>query len=100
MKNGLKIKWTEEASLNLENIISYLETNWTSGELTRFFQKLEKQLILLSNFPDAYPISRKKNKIHRCVLTKNHTIYYKVLEDSIVLLSLFDSRQNPLKLKL
>ena len=43
MKSGLKIRWTEEATKNLENIIIYLETNWTPKELKKFFQKLEKQ---------------------------------------------------------
>ena len=55
MKSGLKIRWTEEATNNLENIIAYLEANRTSKEITKFFQKLEKQLILLSLFPEAYP---------------------------------------------
>ena len=44
MKNGLKIRWTEEATKNLESIIIYLESNWTDKELKRFFQKLEKQM--------------------------------------------------------
>jgi plasmid stabilization system protein ParE len=64
MKNGLKIRWTEEATKNLESIIIYLESNWTPKELKRFFQKLEKQLLLLSNFPEAYPLSRYKKGIH------------------------------------
>jgi addiction module RelE/StbE family toxin len=100
MKNGLKIRWTEEATKNLENIIVYLETNWTTKELKKFFQKLEKQLLLLSIFPEAYPLSQKKKSIHQCVLTKNLTIYYTVKDDSLVLLSLFDTRQDPAKLKI
>ena len=100
MKNGLKIRWTEEATKNLESIINYLETNWTSKELKKFFQKLEKQLFLLSLFPEAYPLSSRKKKIHRCVLTKNLTIYYTVDADSLVLLSIFDTRQHPSKVKI
>ena len=100
MKSGLKIRWTEEASKNLESIIVYLEANWTSKELRNFFQKLEKQLLLLSKFPEAYPLSLKKKKIHRCVVTKNQTLYYTVGEEMIVLLSIFDTRQNPSKVKI
>jgi len=100
MKSGLKIRWTEEAKKNLKSIIIYLETNWTSKELKKFFEKLEKQLLLLSIFPEAYPFSLKKKKIHRCVLTKNLTIYYSVEEEFLVLLSIFDSRQHPSKVKL
>jgi len=69
MKSGLKIRWTEEATRNLESVITYLETNWTEKELKKFFQKLEKQLLILSIFPEAYPLSLKKKKVHRCVLS-------------------------------
>jgi len=100
MKSILKIRWTEEATNNLENIISYLETNWTEKELKSFFTKLEKQLELLSIFPQAYPISIKRKKIHRCVFTKNLTIYYTIDNGFIVLLSIFDTRQHPNKLKI
>jgi plasmid stabilization system protein ParE len=100
MKSGLKIRWTEEATKNLESIINYLESNWTSKELTKFFQKLEKQLLLLSLFPEAYPFSIRRRKIHRCVLSKNLTIYYTVEDEYLVLLSIFDTRQHPSKMKI
>jgi plasmid stabilization system protein ParE len=99
MKSGLKIRWTEEATKNLESIIIYLESNWTSKELTKFFQKLEKQLLILSLFPEAYPFSIRRREIHRCVFSKNLTIYYTVEDDYLVLLSLFDTRQDPSKMK-
>jgi len=100
MKSGLKIRWTAEATKNLESIITYLETNWTQKELIRFFNKLEKQLFLLSLFPDAYPFSMKKRKIHRCVFSKTLTIFYTTENEHLVLLSLFDTRQDPSKTKI
>jgi plasmid stabilization system protein ParE len=100
MKSGLKIRWTEEATNNLESIIIYLESNWTSKELTKFFHKLEKQLLLLSLFPEAYPFSIRRRTIHRCVLSKNLTIYYTVENECLVLLSIFDTRQHPSKMKI
>jgi len=99
MKSGLKIRWTEEATRNLESIVTYLETNWTEKELKKFFQKLEKQLLILSFFPEAYPISVKKKKVHRCVLAKNHTIYYTIENEYLVLLSIFDTEQSAPKVK-
>jgi plasmid stabilization system protein ParE len=44
MKNILRIRWTEEATKDLENIILYLEANWTEKELKTFFTKLENNL--------------------------------------------------------
>jgi plasmid stabilization system protein ParE len=100
MKNGLKIRWTDEAINNLESIIVYLESNWTSKELTKFFVKLEKQIQLLSFYPEAYPPSPKCNNVHRCVFSKHLTIYYTVENDHLILLSIFDTRQDPSKLKI
>ena len=100
MKSGLKIRWTEEAANNPDNIISYLEAGWTDKELKKFFLKFEKQLLLISIFPESYPISSEKKTIHRCVMTKNLSIYYTVKDEYLVLLSIFDTRQNPLKLKI
>ena len=50
MKNILRIRWTEEASNNLENIVNYLESNWSEKKLKSFFLKLGKQLELISIF--------------------------------------------------
>ncbi len=98
MKSGLKIKWSLEAVQNLDNIIAYLEENWSHKEISRFITKFEKQLSIISTFPLAYPLSKKKN-IHRCVMTKQITIYYAIEDDTIFLLSIFDTRQDPKKLK-
>ncbi|MBM3405006.1 MAG: type II toxin-antitoxin system RelE/ParE family toxin [Bacteroidetes bacterium] len=100
MKSGLKIRWTDEAAKNLEGIVSHLESNVTLKERRKFFVKFEKQLYLLSVFPEAYPTSEKKEHVHRCVFSKDLTIYYSVTEDHLTLLSLFDTRQDPEKLRI
>lgn len=97
MRDSLKIRWTEEAARNLENIIQYLEDNWSEKEIKQLFAKLEKQLELLSLFPHAYLVSSKRKKIRRCVFTKNLTIYYTIKNEFLILLTLFDSRQHPKK---
>lgn len=99
MKNILRIRWSEEASNNLENIVKYFESNWSEKELKSFFLKLEKQLELISIFPQAYPLSAFTNKIHRCVFMENLSIYYIIDNESIILLSIFDTRQDPKKLR-
>lgn len=100
MKSGLKIKWSLEAVQNLDSIIAYLEENWTHKEISKFITKFEKQLSIISTFPFAYPISKKKKNVHRCVMSKNITVYYTIREETVFLLSIFDSRQDPKKLKI
>ena len=100
MKNGLRIDWSEEAVVNLESIISYLETHWTNRELKNFAKSLDEQLKIISFHPKAFPSSNKRKNVHRCVMSKLTSIYYTIDSDRIILLSLFDNRMNPDKLKI
>ena len=100
MKSTYKIIWTDEAFRNLENIITYLEKFWTEKEIRKFARLLDKQLILIKKNPALYPFSKKSDDIRKSVLTKQITLYYRIIEREIYLISLFDSRQNPDKLKI
>jgi plasmid stabilization system protein ParE len=93
MQNGLKIKWTEESVDNLNAIIGYLQRHWTNKELTDFFSKLEKQLVIISLFPEAFPLFEEM-QLRRCVLTKQTSINYIIEEQHVVILSLFDNRKE------
>jgi len=100
MKSTYKIIWSDEAYKNLQHIVDYLEKFWTSREIIKFARLLEKQLILIKRNPALYPYSNKSRNIHKCVLTKQTTIYYKIKDAEVHLVTLFDSRQSPDKLKL
>lgn len=99
MKNISKVIWSEEAVENLKKIIHYLEENWTEKEIKKFVQKLEKQILIITIQPDSFPKANNLD-VHRSVLTKQTTIYYNVHQESIRIVTIFDTRQNPKKLKL
>jgi len=100
MKSTYKIIWSDEAYINLQNIVSYLEKNWTVREIRKFARLLDKQLLLIKKNPSLFPISDKSRNIRKSVLTKQVSLYYKIKDTEIHLVTLFDSRQNPRKLKL
>jgi len=100
MKSTYKIIWTDEAYKNLQHIIDYLEKFWTSREIRKFARLLDKQLVLIKKNPALYPYSIKSKHIRKSVLTKQITLYYRVADTEIYLVTLFDSRQKPNKLKL
>jgi len=99
MRNISKIIWSEEAINNLRDIIDYLENNWTEREVKKFVYKLEKLIDTIKNQPFAFPASKKMG-IRRVVLTRQATIYYEIFNDTIKIVTIFDSRQNPEKLKI
>ncbi len=95
-----KIIWSDEAYKNLQNIVDYLGKFWTSREIRKFAKLLEKQLILIKRNPALYPYSNKSRSIRKSVLTRQITLYYKIMDTEIHLITLFDNRQSPDKLKL
>jgi plasmid stabilization system protein ParE len=99
MKNGYDILWTQEAVNNLKLILNYLTTNFSKREISNFTSKLENRLRLISLYPKLFRKSKKKN-IHISVLTKNIAVYYKVERKKIIILTLFDVRQNPNKINI
>jgi len=50
---------------------------------------------LLAENPGIYPFISKVKKAQKCVLTTQNTLYFKETEDSIKILVIFDTRQNP-----
>ncbi|TVP53286.1 MAG: type II toxin-antitoxin system RelE/ParE family toxin [Mongoliibacter sp.] len=74
MKNTYEIFWSERSKSDLENILNYLDNNWTEKETRSFIQKLDKRINLISLNPLLFPVSLKKSNVRRSVLTKHTTI--------------------------
>jgi plasmid stabilization system protein ParE len=100
MNSIYNVSWADEAIDNLNDVINYLEQNWSYKEKTDFFKKLEKRLGIIKQYPEIFPKSQKSNSVYRSVLTEQITIYYSVENKIIKILSLFDVRQDPSKLKI
>ena len=64
----------------------------------KFLQRFEQVCDLISFNPDIYPIIYKKEKIRKCILTKQNTIYFREHKKLIEVITIFDTRQNPNKL--
>lgn len=99
MKNIYKIIWSDEALNNLKSINNYLEKNWTEKELKQFVRLLNNRLNLIVSIPNLFPIFNQSTKVRRCVLSKQTTIYYQIADMEILLITLFDNRQNPKRLR-
>lgn len=98
MKSGYKIFWSDTAIQDLKNIIDYLTLHWTNKEVRQFARKLDKRIEVITINPMLFPFTAKKN-IRRSVLTKQIVIYYKTSAHAVTIITLFDARQNPKKLK-
>ncbi len=93
----LKEQWSKEAEAKLNEILLYLVTNWTEREALKFLLKTERVVLLITKRPLIYPIF--KNDVRKAVLSKQTTLYYRVKGRKLLIVTLFDNRQSPKKLK-
>lgn len=96
---AVRIDWTTEAERTYDNIVLYLNQQWSEREVRNFVSRVNEVLKLIAENPSLYKKSKQKD-IHEAVINKHNTLYYKVKEDSIDLLNFWDNRQASENLKL
>lgn len=99
MKSGYEIVWSDQALKELEETIEYLEQNFTNKELRRLSVEIERNLNIISENPLIFSRTEKLD-IRKVVIAKFNTLYYKIENEKIEIISLFSNRQNPLKRKI
>ena len=100
MKSGYKLFWSDRALSDLRNITDYLSENWTEKELKTFAKKLDRRLEIITFNPRLFPLTMERKNVRRSVLTRQTVIYYEARKYVVSIITLFDSRQDPKKLKL
>lgn len=95
-----KIIFSPEANERLKEIILYLVNEWSVKSAEKFIELLDDKLSHLQHFPLIYPVLEDNPNVHFCVISKQITLYYRISEYSIEVITLFDTRSNPSKLKL
>lgn len=70
-------------------------------KLNDFFKKFTSKVMQISEQPESCPKSLVFNGIYKCVVTKQTSFYYRINfnKNEIEIITVFDSRQNPNKLK-
>lgn len=93
-----EIIFSKNAEKNLIDLLEYLELKWSIKVKEKFISKLDKSIYLIQNEPEIFPKSQINKNQYRCVLSKQTTVYYRYNSKQVRILSLFDTRQNPLKI--
>ena len=95
MDFSVSVRWTNQAVSDLDEILKYLEENWSTKEVENFKSKLGQDIELLSKFPYLGSASKSKKGLRRFVLNKHVTIIYHFDNDTISLISLFQNVRQP-----
>lgn len=96
----VQIIWTTIAKNDYWKNIEYLESEWTLQDVYNFMDKTDNLIQLLMKQNLIFKPSNYKD-VFQVPVTKQITLYYKVLKDNeIELLRFWNTYQNPEKLKL
>ena len=94
---ALKIFWTKRALSNFDKIIDYLEKDFGDITTRTFAIRVHSFVDNLQEFPELGAIQHTEKQIRGFVIVKQVTIFYKIYDDHIRILNLFDNRQHPKK---
>ena len=96
----VQIIWTKLAKNDYWKNIEYLEVEWTLQDVYNFMDKVDALIELLLRQNLIFKSTNYKN-VFQVPVTKQITLYYKVLKNNdIELLMFWNTYQNPKKLKL
>lgn len=93
---SFEIRFTPEAEDTYDSVVSQLLERWGEKFVGKFESRLEKILETLSHSPFLYPIVLESSQIRKCVLHKNCSLLYKVIDQYVVIVCFWDNRQDPI----
>lgn len=97
---ALKVTISERAEKNLDDIMLYLEEEWSIRVRDNFRKKLIKAVEQIAKSPELFPSSAIKKNVRRCVVTKQTSLYYRISNQEIEIITIQDNRKNPQGLRL
>jgi plasmid stabilization system protein ParE len=96
---ALQIEWTPNALQDYEQVVNYLLKEWSIKAAADFINKVEGRLYNLSELPNVGIASFKNPSIRSILITKHNRLYYQTKSGKLIILDIFDTRQNPQKNK-
>ena len=93
-----EIVFSKSAAYKLDNLLQYLEKEWSKNVKLTFIHKLDKAIHQIQKYPASFGNSGFRPDLYRYIITKQTTLYYTFNDKKIYIVTLFDNRMNPEKL--
>ena len=94
------LRWSDRALKENRKLTDYLLSDWGDKIASRVSEQIEKATQRIQQTPLQFPIFSKQKNVRRAVISPQTSIFFKVYRTEIVIISVFDNRQNPKKRKL
>lgn len=95
------VKWSDEAMETFEKNIQFLILHWTEKEIVNFVKATVEKIKIIEMNPRIYKRSEKHPTIRKCSINRRISLYFKYFPNKkeVILLTFWNNRQNPQKLK-
>lgn len=95
---ALKIVWTPQAIKGLDNVLAYLEEEWTAKEILNLEQNIINLLNRVSKYPKICPPTAQFKNVRKGLIDKNNYIIYRIYpkEKQIEIINFRSTKQKPL----
>ncbi len=94
-----KIFWTSQAYSDFFQIVRFIKEAWGKKSAEEFIIQIDEIVKILSKFPFVGKIIYLQKHIRSFVISKQTTLIYRIKDEKITILNLFDNRQSLDKLK-
>lgn len=95
MANKYTVIFSKRAENNLDDLVYYLESEWSERIKHGFLEILKQKVALLREMPFSYQASTYRKNLRRCVVTKHTSIYYQIVDNEIEVVTIQDNRKKP-----
>lgn len=97
-----EIRWSDEAAISLQSSLDYVESHFTTKEITRFINAVDSKIKLIEFNPFMYRRSSRFPGLHYTNILGKVLLVYRVMpkQKIVELIHFWDGRQNPEKFKI
>ncbi len=92
-----KIIYKKRFQAKLFKLLDYLKQEWSDNIANSFISRLQSRLYTLSQQPYIGAPSTVVKTVRSILITKHNRLFYRVKDDTIEVLNMYDTRSNPKK---
>ncbi len=90
----LPIIYTDRSVADSITIKNFILVKFTQREVENFYDMLGTFEKVVAVFPELYPKSNKNKNLHRAVLSKQLSVFYKITKSEILVIAILDNRMD------
>ena len=95
----MQVRYSLRARYEEIELLEYIAQNFGQKKVKEVYHKIEKVLGQICDAPEMYPISKNRAGLRKCVFSKQTSIYYRINESHIEVVSFRSNRKDPKKFK-